>query len=112
MMTEQVTVDVGRDFSPYPAGRLRSDGRYSGERFRQEYLVPHLKNGYVVKIEMDSAFGYGPSFIEEAFGGLVRVEGFEKDWLKKHLIIVTDLTNRSKMIFDDISSARPEPHSS
>lgn len=105
---EDVTIDVGRDFSRFPAGRLRSDGRYSGERFREEFLVPALRKGGRVTVDLDGAVGYGPSFLEEAFGGLVRKEGFEKDDLLARLKIRTNRSNREKMIIDDIRNARPE----
>lgn len=69
------TINIASDFSRYPAGRHLGDGPYSGERFRKEFLVPVLKTGQRVKIKFDGARGYGSSFLEEAFGGLVR-EGF------------------------------------
>ncbi len=107
-MTENVTIDVARDFGRFPAGRFRTDGRYSGERFRKELLVPALKKMGTVTVEMDGAAGYGPSFIEEAFGGLVRKEGFDKEALNYRLRIVTMRRNREKMIRDDIATAVPE----
>ncbi|MET2526930.1 STAS-like domain-containing protein [Ralstonia pseudosolanacearum] len=65
-------VVVAKQFSRHPAGRFVSDGPYSGEAFRQKYLVPALKQGEALVIELDGARGYGSSFLEEAFGGLVR----------------------------------------
>jgi hypothetical protein len=66
------TIDLSKDFSRHPAGRYRSDGPYTGEQFREEFLEPSLgKNEYVI-VELDGARGYGSSFLEEAFGGLVR----------------------------------------
>jgi len=66
------TINVGREFSRYPAGRLAKDGPHSGEAFREQWLRPPLARGEEVKIELDDALGYGSSFLEEAFGGLVR----------------------------------------
>ncbi len=107
-MAEDVTIDVAKDFGRFPAGRFRTDGRYSGQRFREEFLVPALKKQGTVTVEMDGAAGYGPSFIEEAFGGLVRKEGFDKDILSCRLRIVTGRGNRESMIRDDIANAIPE----
>lgn len=107
-MAEDVTIDVAMDFGRFPAGRFRTDGRYSGERFREEFLVPALRKEGTVMIEMDGAAGYGPSFIEEAFGGLVRKEGFDERTLSSRLKIVTGRGNREKMIRDDIAAAVPE----
>ena len=107
-MSTDVIIDVAGEFSRYPAGRYRSDGRYSGERFRQDFLVPALKKVKeqgIVTIEMDGAAGYGPSFLEEAFGGLVRKEGFTRDFLRRRLRIRTSRTNREKLIWEDIATA-------
>ena len=66
-------IDIGKDFSRYPAGRYETDGPFSGELFRAKFLVPVLKNNKQITIELDGTAGYGSSFLEEAFGGLVRL---------------------------------------
>lgn len=72
-------INIERDFSRYPAGRYEGDGPYSGQAFRDKFLVPVLtKKSEKVLIELDGARGYGSSFLEEAFGGLVRA-GFSAD---------------------------------
>lgn len=66
-------INIERDFSRYPAGRYLADGPYNGERFRKEFLVPALSdNADKLVIELDGARGLGSSFLDEAFGGLVR----------------------------------------
>lgn len=65
-------IRLAADFSRYPAGRYMKDGPYSGERFREEYLRPVLDKSEQAVIELDGTRGYGSSFLEEAFGGLVR----------------------------------------
>ncbi|MBT8419231.1 MAG: STAS-like domain-containing protein [Gammaproteobacteria bacterium] len=65
-------LNIAKDFSPYPAGRVATDGPYSGQRFRGELLEPAMKEGKELMIELDGTRGYGSSFLEEAFGGLVR----------------------------------------
>jgi hypothetical protein len=67
------TIDIGKDFSRYPAGRYTSDGPFSGESFRLKFLVPALDNNEKVIVLLDDTAGYGSSFLEEAFGGLVRL---------------------------------------
>lgn len=42
------TIYIARDYSDTPAGRYKSDGNYSGERFREELLYPALKNNELV----------------------------------------------------------------
>lgn len=63
---------VAKEFSDDPAGRYYDDGPNSGQRFREECLVPLLKSGASLVILLDGANGYPSSFLEEAFGGLVR----------------------------------------
>jgi len=63
-------IDVATDFSPYPAGRFRTDGPHAAEQFRDDLLVPALRQG-PVKLVLDGAMGFGASFLDEAFGGLV-----------------------------------------
>ena len=87
--TQAMEIDVARSFTPYPVGRTRSDGRYSGEVFRDDHLVPALKKAGAVTVVMDGAKGYGSSFLEEAFGGLVCRRGFEPGQLKERLVIKT-----------------------
>jgi hypothetical protein len=65
-------INIGKEFSRFPAGRFIEDGPASGQKFRDEVLVPALVRGESLVIEMDDALGYGSSFLEEAFGGLVR----------------------------------------
>lgn len=75
-------INVAREFSRYPAGRYRDDGPFSGEIFRGDFLVRPVKAGDKVVIELDGVRGYGSSFLEEAFGGLVRL-GYAPDVIKK-----------------------------
>ncbi len=67
-------INIARDFSRFPAGRYVSDGPYSGEAFRNDHLLPALKDAHKVIVELDGARGYGSSFLEEAFGGAVRTK--------------------------------------
>lgn len=60
-----------RKFSKYPGPRYIKLGEFSGEEFRDEILVPALMAGDVT-VDFDGVYGYGSSFLEEAFGGLVR----------------------------------------
>ena len=79
---------VGRDFSDAPAGRYLTDGPFSGQAFRENCLIPALQAGDVVSVDLSGTFGYGSSFLEEAFGGLVRSGLFDKEELDAKLKIV------------------------
>ncbi|WP_081259249.1 STAS-like domain-containing protein [Burkholderia territorii] len=78
-------INVARDFTRWPAGRYRADGPYSGEVFRDEVLVPALARAEVVEVELDGTRGYGSSFLEEAFGGLVRLGRFTSEQLLQRI---------------------------
>ena len=82
-------IHIATDFSRAPAGRYCGDGPRSGEEFREKYLVPALRSGERVVVYLDGVEGYGSSFLEEAFGGLVRVNGFQSDNLLEILMIET-----------------------
>jgi hypothetical protein len=66
-------IDIGKDFSRYPAGRYQTDGPFNGELFRSTFLIPALNNNEQITVALDDTAGYGSSFLEEAFGGLVRL---------------------------------------
>jgi len=78
-------ISVAKDFSRFPAGRHRDDGPYSGELFRDNTLCPALAQGTKVVVDLDGTLGYGSSFLEEAFGGLVREGKMTKEVLHKKL---------------------------
>ncbi|MCY1298750.1 hypothetical protein D9M69_443920 [compost metagenome] len=71
-------IDIPRDFSRHPAGRYLDDGPYNGELFRNRFLEPYIRKHEHIEINLDGVRGYGSSFLEEAFGGLVRL-GFSAD---------------------------------
>ena len=77
-------ISIAKDFSVYPGGRTPSDGPFSGEEFRENILIPIFNNNEEVVIDFDGVRGYGSSFLEEAFGGLVR-RGIKKDVIFKQL---------------------------
>lgn len=78
MTHETVLVDLGRDFSRTPGGRYRADGQASAEDFRERLCEPVLDRGEHLTVDLDGPIGLGSSFMEEAFGGLVRRYGLER----------------------------------
>src|SRR5690242_15094385 len=99
-------IDIARDFSDTPAGRFRADGPFSGEEFRERILLPPIVNNEEVVVNMDGVEGLGSSFLEEAFGGLVRLGYFTQNDLKRRLIIRTDDETILEEIWDYIETAR------
>ncbi|OZY39372.1 hypothetical protein CJF43_23410 [Pseudomonas fragi] len=66
-------------FSEFPGPRYIDLGPFSGELFRKEILLPEIKaNNGEITVVLDGAFGYGSSFLDEAFGGLIR-DGVSKE---------------------------------
>ncbi|MEG8231012.1 STAS-like domain-containing protein [Pseudomonas orientalis] len=78
------TINVVNDFSKKPYGRYPKEGD-CGEEFRQRFLVPALNEHDKVHVVLDGYNRYGRSFLDEAFGGLIREEGFRWSDLKSRL---------------------------
>ena len=106
MNQKTVQFDIGNDFSAFPGGRFISDGPASGEEFREQYLVPLIQANDKVIITLDNAMGYGSSFLEEAFGGLVRHKVIDKDALLGKLELVSDQESIKNSIIQYISDAQ------
>lgn len=85
------TIKISIDFSGTPIGRYDpADGKWTGEKFRRDLLVPALETEAHVCVDLDGAEGYGSSFLEEAFGGLVRKGHFTAAALHERLSIKCD----------------------
>lgn len=81
------TIKIAKDYSDTPLGRFPDDGKFNGTTFRDGYLRPALEKGGKVIVDIDDVEGYGSSFLEEAFGGLVRNGYFSAADLQKNLEI-------------------------
>lgn len=61
------------DFSEFPGPRYEALGPHSGEKFRKTVLLEEIKiHKGNISVVLDGAFGYGSSFLDESFGGLIR----------------------------------------
>jgi hypothetical protein len=70
-------IDLVKDFHPNPYGRYSElDGMGAGDLFRKNVLAPALRRFDKVHVNLDGYNRYGRSFLDEAFGGLVREENF------------------------------------
>lgn len=79
-------IGVSKHFSRFPAGRFKSDSNVSGEAFR-ELLVKKLNDNDSVEVSLDDTMGFGSSWLEEAFGGLVVKGAFTAHDLHERLTI-------------------------
>ena len=101
-------IDIAKDFSRNPAGRHLVDGPNSGQRFRESYLAPALRAAPgVIEVDLTGALGFGSSFLEEAFGGLVRADGFAPTELHQRLRIKSELRTYVDKIWRYVDEARP-----
>ena len=76
---------IARDFSPNPGPRYIRQGANSGELLRRKLLRIVRAAGGKIRIDLDGTKGMGSSFLDEAFGGLVRNEGVDRERLLKQL---------------------------
>ena len=61
-----------------------------------------------IRIELDGTEGYGSSFLEEAFGGLVRLRGFGAEELHRLVTLISDEDESIPIeIWDYIDSGKP-----
>lgn len=97
------TINIAKDFSAYPSGRVDADGPYNGTRFRNEFLLPALNGNDKVVIILDGLRSYGSSFFEEAFGGLLRLHDFSVEQLKS-VIDLRATSDTSKFYRESVMS--------
>ncbi len=67
-----------KDFTKFPGPRYIRLGKHSGEEFRNTILIPAIQENGSIIVDLDGTIGYGSSFLDEAFAGLVR-EGISDD---------------------------------
>lgn len=99
-MSDLVKIDLAADFSAHPFGRYRAHGPVSGERFREEHLVPALQRGADVLVDIDGTTGLSSSFLDEAFAGLIRAGVLTKQTFINR---VTIKSTRDPSYADDIA---------
>lgn len=81
-------INIAKDFSIFPGGRFKKDNKYSAEEFREQILIPQLKQHTKIMLELDGTRGYSSCFLEEVFGGLVRC-GYTKQFIRENIILIS-----------------------
>lgn len=88
-----IIFNVVNEFSRTPSARVATEGKYPGTDLREK-ITPIIKQAIEQNksflIDLDGASGYGTSFLEEVFGGLIREEHFKYNDLKACLSIKSD----------------------
>ena len=107
------TINIKEDFSEVPRGRHIIDGDFCGAEFREKFLKPKLEElagGEKLIVDIREVEGYASSFLDEAFGGLVRKGYFTKEELHKKLIIKDDEVCEfyTKIIWEMIDGAQSD----
>lgn len=99
-MTQKM-ISIVKHFHPAPYGRNEDDGEYNGKRFREDLLVPALTEYDFVHIDLTGYNRYGRSFLDEAFGGLVRESGFSGEEVQRKLTYSHDLVKSIEKVIQD-----------
>jgi hypothetical protein len=88
-----IEIKIARDFSYSPGPRYIKEGKNSGEKFRQDILAEAfktaIKENKQVIVDLDGTDGYGTSFLEEAFGGLIRNDEIDYKNIIERLQIIS-----------------------
>lgn len=108
MKMKKQVIEVEKKFAKYPAGRYKKDGPYSGEEFRESFLLPAFKNEENTKVvvQFKNVRGLASSFLEESFGGLVR-EGLTSEEILSKLEILCHDETIIQEITQYINEAKP-----
>lgn len=95
---------VARDYATHPIGRERANWPVGGERFRQDFLEPPLFADEHLIVDLRGTRGLAPSFLEEAFGGLIDA-GLPLETLERLLVVRADDAARVDQIWRYIRRA-------
>jgi hypothetical protein len=101
-----VRVNVAKQFTKLPGARHIRLGPFSGEEFRQKFLAEPLSQGKTVIVELDGVRGYGSSFLDEAFGGVVRQLNLEIEDAIKRLRVETSVKSWALDVDEYIRTAK------
>ena len=89
-----ITLSISKDFSRVLGARFPHEGNHSGQEFRTKILLPKLREAMVKKeklcIILDGTAGLGASFLEEAFGGLIREDKIPYEELQSIIELVSE----------------------
>jgi len=108
---ESLEIKIARDFSFSPGPRYIDEGKNSGEQFRKHVLYPKfkeaIKTNIKIVVDLDGTDGYGTSFLEEAFGGLIRIDKLSYEEIIKCLKIISKEEN---YLIDDVFEYLKDAH--
>lgn len=113
-MDENIMIKLA-EFSRFPSGRDADDGDFNGEKYREKILRPAvekaIEENLKIVVSLEGVLNFGSSFLEEAFGGLVRKKIIKKDKLTSILIVTPNeapYDRYKNIIFTHIQDAIPD----
>lgn len=90
---DKLILKVSEEFTKSPGPRYVIEGDFSGQVFYNTLLktkyIEAVEKDCKLIINLDGTYGYGTSFLEEAFGGLVR-DGFENVWDRIEIVTLEE----------------------
>jgi len=99
-------INVVKEYTDKPGARYESQGSNSGEKFRRTILYPKfmesIEKNEILTVNLDGGYGYGSSFLEESFGGLVRTLKKEKNDNYKRVNEIIIISNDNKTWIEKI----------
>ncbi|MDE0471424.1 MAG: STAS-like domain-containing protein [Ekhidna sp.] len=108
---ESIEIKIATDFNYTPGPRYIEEGKNSGEQFRREILANAFKTAIAknkkVIIDLDGTDGYGTSFLEESFGGLIRNDKIDYNEIINRLEIIS---NEEEYIKEDVYEYIEDAH--
>ena len=87
-----MTYVIATEYSKHPSARYEDEGTFGGEQLRiiiAPLLRAAIQNKEKFQLVLDGTSGYGTSFLEEVFGGLIRGEHIAYDDIKSYLVIIS-----------------------
>ena len=104
-------INIAKDFSAYPAGRYRTEGKASGEAFLNDHLMAKLTaaiyENVLLEVDLTGMNGYPSSFISGSFGkfsyelGKLIGKKEASNLLLKHILFVCNDSNVKIKAFQD-----------
>lgn len=85
-------ISIAKDFNYLVGLRYKKQSSFSGEEFRDNYIVPIFDKYDTIYINLDGTGGLTASFLDEVFGGLVKKYTYNKVINKIGLISNEDNT--------------------
>jgi hypothetical protein len=99
-------IEIAKDFTEFPGVRTPEGGPFSGQEFCEKFLLPAIQSEGRTEIVFDGTCGYASSFLDEAFGSLVR-RGHTQKAISEKFIFLSQHNRIIDEIWKRIKNAKP-----